>query len=144
MATTSPTRIDDELYASAKAAGEVMSRSAAQQIAHWARIGREVEAGSVAQRDIARVLAGAGDYDALAREDQAVVRAEWAERITALREGLDFEREFRRAGAAYSELDARGGVIRRAPAKKAAAKKPAKKAPTKKAAPNVAAKKRSA
>ena len=40
MGTTSPTRIDDELYASAKVVGSLMSRSAAQQIGHWARIGR--------------------------------------------------------------------------------------------------------
>jgi len=44
MATTSPTRVDDDLYASAKLVGEVMSRSAAQQLARWARIGRELEA----------------------------------------------------------------------------------------------------
>ena len=37
MATTSPTRIDDDLFASAKAVGEVMSRSASQQVSHWAR-----------------------------------------------------------------------------------------------------------
>src|SRR4051812_49937541 len=115
MATTSPTRIDDELYSSAKAAGEVMSRSAAQQIAHWARIGREVEAGSAAARDIARVLDGTGDYDALGSRDQAVVRAEWLERMTVLRDGLDLQREFRRAGVDYSEADADGNVVRRGP-----------------------------
>lgn len=37
MTTTTPTRIDDDLYAAAKAAGKTMSRSAAQQIAHWTR-----------------------------------------------------------------------------------------------------------
>ncbi|MGI8947595.1 MAG: TA system antitoxin ParD family protein [Ornithinimicrobium sp.] len=40
------------------------SRSAAQQINHWARIGRELEAsGKVSQRDIEAVLAGDGSYD---------------------------------------------------------------------------------
>src|SRR3954468_20759362 len=156
MATTSPTRIDDELYSSAKAAGEVMSRSAAQQIAHWARIGREVEAGSAAARDIARVLGGTGDYDALGGRDQAVVRAEWIERMTVLRDGLDLQREFRRARVGYSEADADGNVVRRgpsarrlsgaaAPAKKAVAKKtPVKKTPAKNVAKKATAKKATA
>ncbi len=56
MATTSPTRIDDDLYASAKLAGDVQSRSASQQLAHWARIGREIEASaSVSHHQIAEV-----------------------------------------------------------------------------------------
>src|SRR3954471_7753216 len=114
-----------------------MSRSAAQQIAHWARIGREVEAGRASQRDIARVLAGEGSYDTLAGRDQALVRAEWAERMTALRDGLDLAREFRATGVAYSELDGQGNVVRREPKPAKAAKTaPAKASPAKaKAAP---------
>jgi len=116
MATTSPTRIDDDLYATAKAAGEVMSRSASQQIAHWARIGRELEAAeSVSHRDIARVLGGRHDYDALTAEEQAVVRAEWAERVTARRTSLDLAKDLEAEGVAYSELDAAGDVVRREP-----------------------------
>src|SRR4051794_17955449 len=109
-----------------------MSRSAAQQIAHWARIGREVEAGSASHRDIARVLAGETSYDALAGRDQALVRAEWAERMTALRDGLDLAREFGGSGVAYSELDAHGKGVRREP-KPATVKAtaPAKAAPAK-------------
>lgn len=116
MATTSPTRIDDELYASAKAAGEVMSRSAAQQIAHWARIGREIETGTSSHREIARVLAGTTSYDGLSSHDQAVVRARWSERMTGLRESLDLAEELTAAGVAYSELDAKGKVVHREPA----------------------------
>jgi hypothetical protein len=36
-------RVDADLFESAKAAGAVAGRSAAQQIRHWARIGREFE-----------------------------------------------------------------------------------------------------
>lgn len=114
MATTSPTRIDDDLYASAKAAGAAMSRSASQQIAHWARIGRELEAArSVSVRDVAAVLAGDADYDELDAHGQAVVRAEWAERMSARRAALDFAREFRQAGEPYSELDEAARAVRR-------------------------------
>lgn len=117
MATTSPTRIDDELYASAKLVGTVMSRSAAQQIAHWARIGREIEGSdTVSHRAIAEVLAARRDYDRLTVREQAVVRAEWAERMDARREGLDLAQEFAGQGRSYVELDSDGAVVRRAAA----------------------------
>jgi hypothetical protein len=114
LATTSPTRIDDDLYASAKLVGPLMSRSAAQQIAHWARIGREIEAAdSVSHRMVADVLAARTDYDTLTAQEQAVVRAEWAERMDARREGLDLAREFADERRTYVELDEQGNVVRR-------------------------------
>lgn len=122
MATTSPTRIDDDLYAAAKAVGAKMSRSAAQQIAHWARVGRELEMSSaVSHRDIEKVLAGAADYDLLPANEQAVVRAEWSERVTAARTSLNFAREFTAAGEPYTELDSDGKIAHRVPAKPGAA-----------------------
>jgi hypothetical protein len=137
MATTSPTRIDDELYASAKAAGEVMSRSAAQQIAHWARIGREIETGTSSHREIARVLAGQSSYDDLGSRDQAVVRARWSERMTGLRESLDLAAEFAAEGVSYSELDAQGNVVQQGaselPMTRPTAKRQPRKAPRKSA-----------
>ncbi len=114
MATTSPTRIDDDLFASAKAVGEVMSRSASQQVSHWARIGRELEAAaSVSQRAIAEVLAGEASYDRLTAEEQAVVRAEWSERIDARIASLDLARLFAAEGRSFVELDDEGAVVRR-------------------------------
>lgn len=116
MATTSPTRIDDELYAAAKVVGPLMSRSAAQQIAHWARIGREVEAAdSISHRAVAQVLAAHRDYDRLSAHEQAVVRAEWAERMDARRNDLDLAQEFSEEGRSYVELDGSGQVVRREP-----------------------------
>jgi hypothetical protein len=116
MSTTSPTRIDDELYASAKIVGPLMSRSAAQQIAHWARIGREIEAAdSVSLHAVAAVLAARRHYDGLTAEEQAVVRAEWAERMDVRRDGLDLAQEFADRGRSYVELDDDGQVVRREP-----------------------------
>ena len=104
MGTTSPTRIDDELYASAKVVGSLMSRSAAQQIGHWARIGRELEAAeSVSHRDIEAVLAGRREYDRLNAHEQAVVRAEWAERMDVRRHALDLAQEFADQDRSYVE-----------------------------------------
>ncbi len=111
MATTVPTRIDGELHASAAMAGGVMSRSATQQLNHWARIGREVEASeSISQRSVAEVLNGRRQYDELNAHEQAVVRAEWAERLEARLEALDLGDELAGEGRAYAELDDAGRV----------------------------------
>ncbi len=114
---TMPTRIDSELFDAARSAGEASSRSAAQQLNHWASIGRALEAsGTLKQRDIERVLAGDGSYDALAEREQAVVRATWDERIADGIVDLDFVQELTAAGESWSEADDDGrGVIRNAP-----------------------------
>ncbi|MBI2709811.1 MAG: hypothetical protein HYX34_08955 [Actinobacteria bacterium] len=127
MATTSPARIDDELYASAKLAGSVQSRSASQQVAHWARIGREIEASSsISHKEIAAVLAGSRSYDSLDPKEQAVVRAEWSARMDEARAELDLAEDFARAGRTWVELDERGRIVERSgPAESRAAKKPA-------------------
>jgi hypothetical protein len=114
VGTTSPARIDDDLYAWAKLAGSVQSRSASQQVAHWARIGREIEASrSISHREIAQVLAGSRSYDSLDAKSQAVVRAEWSSQMDNLREALDLERTFDAAGRAWVELGAGGAVVER-------------------------------
>ena len=107
-----PTRVDVDLFDAAKTVGAVNSRSAAQQINHWARIGREFEAsGRVSQRDIERVLAGQASYDELGEPAQAVVRATWDARIAEHIAALDLETEFVAAGEAWSEGDDSGRVV---------------------------------
>ena len=109
-----PTRVDGDLFDSAKSVGAVNSRSAAQQINHWARIGREFEAsGHVSQRDIERVLAGDGSYDALGEREQAIVRASWDEQVAARVAALDLSAEFAAAGEAWSEANEAGQLIAR-------------------------------
>lgn len=125
VATTSALRIDDDLYASAKLVGEVMSRSAAQQVAHWARIGRELEAsGSVSSADVAEVLRGARSYDSLDARAQAVVRASWTHQMTTLREGLDLAAELAASGQSYSELDDDGAVVTVTPTRQNSSRSP--------------------
>lgn len=130
MAANAPTRIDDDLFAAAKAAGAVLSRSAAQQVNHWARIGRQLEASaSVSARDIARVLAGEHSYDQLPVLERALVRATWDERITVARNGLDFTAELAATGVDWAEADAAGNVIAHAAGTPAARKRPSPAAP---------------
>jgi hypothetical protein len=127
MPSTSPARIDDDLYESAKLAGDVQSRSASQQVVHWARIGREIEASSsITHRDVAEVLAGARSYDSLTPKEQAVVRATWAERMDILRRELDLARDFASAGRTWVELDERGAVVERESSPAATARQAAK------------------
>lgn len=110
--TSQPTRLPADIYASAAAEATAASRTVPQQIAHWARIGRELERSpQVNHRAVAQVLAGDGSYDLLGEREQAVVRGAWAERATALREGLNYEAEFTAAGESYSEADEDGNVI---------------------------------
>ena len=129
MATTSPARIDDDLYASAKLAGSVQSRSASQQVAHWARIGREIEASaSISAREIAEVLAGEQPYDDLDPKAQAVVRAAWSARMDELRGALDLATSFQAAGRTWVELDDAGKVVERGALGRRRAPKPAARA----------------
>jgi len=111
-----PTRIEMGLFEAAKQAGEVHSRSAAQQIDHWARIGRELEASPAVTHDqVARVLAGTASYDVLGETAQAVVRARWDEDIAERAAALDLGAELVAAGDSWVEADAEGNlVVRRA------------------------------
>ncbi|MGA7203050.1 MAG: hypothetical protein WBX27_00305 [Specibacter sp.] len=110
--TSQPTRLPSDVYESAVAATLVTSRTVPQQIAHWARIGRELEMSpGVNHRAITQVLAGTGTYDSLDEQEQAIVREEWADRMTALRDGLNYEAEFTAAGESYSELDDDGNLV---------------------------------
>lgn len=109
-----PTRVDGDLFDAAKSVGAIASRSAAQQISHWARIGRELEASpATSLRDIQRVLVGETGYDNLGERGQAVVRASWDEQMADRRESLDLAAEFTQAGRPWSEADERGGAVLR-------------------------------
>lgn len=111
---TMPTRIDRDLFDAARSAGEMRSRSAAQQLNHWASVGRALEAsGSLSHRDIERVLAGDSSYDALAEREQAVVRSAWDEQIATGIAGLDLEAEFASTGESWSETDDQGRIVTR-------------------------------
>lgn len=60
-------------------------------------------------------MSGKKDYDALTSEEQAVVRAGWSERMTALSEALRLDQKFAAEDRPYVELDDGGAVVRRDP-----------------------------
>jgi hypothetical protein len=51
-------RVGAELFGLAQQQGALMSRSAAQQIEHWARLGAALEATGLSVADMARLLRG--------------------------------------------------------------------------------------
>lgn len=107
-----PTRIDGDLFEVAKSVGAVESRSAAQQITYWARIGRELEASpGISRNDIRRVLAGEAEYDDLDRRSQALVRVKWDQQMAERRARLDLAAEFTRAGRSWTEADEQGHTV---------------------------------
>lgn len=113
---TMPTRIDQTLFEAAKAAGELHSRSAAQQLDHWARVGRELEASpAVTHDEIARVLAGQASYDTLTDRAQAFVRVSWNQQMAERIDSLDFADELHATGQPWVEADADGTVVVREP-----------------------------
>ncbi len=118
-AANSPVRIDADLAASARSTTKTMSRSLSQQIAHWARIGRELERSPgvtvTAVLAVLAVLDGNAGYDDLNVQEQAVVRAEWAERIDKTRSELRLDRLLAEQGREGVELDADGAVVVRNP-----------------------------
>ena len=111
--STTPTRFDAALFESAQAAGARTHRSAAQQLAHWARLGRELEAASgLSQRDFDRVLAGQLSYDDIGEREQAAVRTAWREGIDTDLTSLDLQARFEAQGRTRrSEADEQGNVI---------------------------------
>lgn len=113
MALSPPTRIESDVYAAAQVAGSVHDRSTAQQLTHWARIGRELERSVVSQSAIDDVLSGRRPYDSVSDYDQAVVRAAWAESMHDAAAGLDLTGEFADQGRSWSELAENGEVVHR-------------------------------
>lgn len=109
MARTSQlTRLPADVHESALTATLVTSRTVPRQIAHRARIGRELEMSPQVNN---RQIAGAGSYDALGEQEQAIVREAWAERMAALRGELNYAARFESAGESYSEVDDDGNLV---------------------------------
>lgn len=112
----SPMRLDPELATSARPIAKHMSRSLLQQISYWARLGRELERSpGVTVTAVQAVLDGAGDYDALNTQEQALVRANWSERIEKARSGLRLDRSLAEQGREVVALDAERPVAVRNP-----------------------------
>lgn len=132
---TQPVRVGADLFESARRTGAALDRSAAQQLSHWARIGREIEASSALSVADHRKIADAATYDDLTPADQALVRAQWELAMDDTVAGLDLRARFAAEGKSFAVVaDAKGethdvavGRPRRATKKATGAKKTAPK-----------------
>jgi len=122
-----PVRIDKSIYSTAQLIAPSMGRSVSQQVSHWARLGRDLEAaGGAAPHQVAAVLGGDASHDDLDDHGgRAIVRAVWAEQIKRRREELDLDAEFAAGGRPYAELGENGRPLVRRPGEPAGANQPA-------------------
>lgn len=82
-------RITAELFESAREQGLVLSRSAAQQVEHWARLGAVLESAGLTVQEVIEMLRG-GEEGAQASSEQslwAFKRAQQARDIEAVAHG---------------------------------------------------------
>jgi hypothetical protein len=116
MSTDVPTRFAADLFESAQVEGARESRSAKQQLDHWARVGRSVSMHqTTARRRIEAVLAGEIDLDELSDEEQVVANAEIDTAIEERANSTSFGAELRAAGIVTVALDADGGLVEHRP-----------------------------
>jgi hypothetical protein len=112
MATTiAPVRLDREIDAAAREEAQLMSRSVAEQVSHWARLGRELERSpGLSLAHVQAVLRGETSYDALNVLEQAAVRTAWAETLAEKRANLNLAQIFDAEGHDYAGLDENGEI----------------------------------
>nr|MBA2609984.1 hypothetical protein [Actinomycetota bacterium] len=113
---TQPVRIAPDLFESARRVGESQERSAAQQLSHWARIGREIENSSAMSVAARGRLADAATYDRLAPAEQALVRAAWEDAMQARIGGLNLRADLLAEGRRYLVVGDAAGVAHQLPA----------------------------
>jgi len=109
-----PTRFAADLLDSAAAEGARQSRSAKQQLDHWARVGRQVSMQSVtAQRRIEAALAGKMPLTLLHEAERMAINAHLDAQVQQ-RAGA-FGEQLAREGITTVSLDGEGRLVRHHP-----------------------------
>lgn len=111
-----PTRVNADVAARAAAVATQESRTFAEQVNHWARIGMQIErSGSIANRRVLAVAAGEEPFTSLSRDERtaahAIIDAEIDERAAK----QYFGRDARAAGHTTVSLDDDGNLIEISP-----------------------------
>lgn len=110
------TRVSEELFQAASAAGSVEHRSAKQQLEHWARIGQSVDAHtSTSRRRVSAAMEGRLPVTALTYDEgvafDAFVETELAERIAS----TDVGEILRGEGVTTVSLNGAGQLVEHRP-----------------------------
>lgn len=105
-------RVDADLVESAAVEGARQSRSAKQQLDHWARVGRAVShQHSAARRRVEAALAGLIDVSVLSVEEGVVFNSEVAATIDESLAGIHFGRVLAERGITTVALDDDGRIV---------------------------------
>lgn len=118
MAPTSDrvTRFAADLVDSAAAEGARQSRSAKQQLDHWARVGREVSSlHTAARRRVEAALAGDLELRELNVEEGVVFNAEIAAAIQENLAEINYGRELAKRGITTVALNESGEIVEHRP-----------------------------
>lgn len=108
-----PTRVAADLFEAASVEGARQSRSAKQQIDHWARVGRAVSmTQTAARRRVEAALAGDLPERDLTAEERAVFSAELDTAISETARTTSFGRRLARSGVTTVALDDDGVLTR--------------------------------
>lgn len=111
-----PTRFAVDLLESAAVEGARASRSAKQQLDHWARLGRAVEMHrSAARRRVEAALAGALAMTELTQDEAVVVNAEIDAGIQERSRAISFGQQLAAEGLTTVALDDEGNLVRHYP-----------------------------
>ena len=110
------TRVAADLMDSAAAEGARQSRSAKQQLDHWARIGRAVSGQqSAARRKVEAALAGGVELSELTADEGVVFNAEISAGIDESLAGTDYGALLTARGITTVALDESGQLIEHRP-----------------------------
>ena len=110
------TRFAADLIDSAAAEGARQSRSAKQQLDHWARVGRAVSSRhSAARRKVEAALAGDIPLRELTAEEGAVFDAEIAASIEESLARADYSKTLAARGITTVALDENGDIVQYRP-----------------------------
>jgi hypothetical protein len=110
------TRFAADLVDSAAAEGARQSRSAKQQLDHWARVGRAVSSRhSAARRRVEAALAGELELTRLSAEEGVVFNAEISAAIQESLADTDYWRVLAQRGITTVALNEDGEIVERRP-----------------------------
>ena len=116
MSTDRPTRVAVDLLDSAAEEGARQSRSAKQQLDHWARVGRAVSMhDTIARRRIEAALAGDTPLGALPAHERAIVNAELDAEIQAHAQTTSYGARLAAEGVTTVALDDDGNLVEHRP-----------------------------
>ncbi len=112
MAADRPTRFATDLLDSAAVEGRRESRSAKQQLDHWARVGRSVSMHqTAARRRVEAALGGELPFADLTESERIVANAELDASIQAQAESMSFGEHLAGEGVTIVALDDDGALV---------------------------------